>query len=258
MIDVDGLLAKGLASRCSVGLGLANPQFIMLQRRLESMKCGVEIIPFESEARLVTSLSEGRVDAAVRGTMSSSRVLKELKSAFSLKEIMRAAVLEDSAGKKFLLAPVGIDEGRDARSRINLAKATADYFSAAGWTIRVGVLSKGRLGDASRGKEIRESLRDGERVVAELRTAGIVSEHYEILIEDAVSRCDLVLAPDGVSGNLVFRTLHFVGSGKAFGAPVVNMDRVFVDTSRAKADFTDSVLLAAGLAEVRKRRGRRP
>ena len=58
---------------------------------------------------------------------------------------------------------------------------------------------------------------------------------------------DLVLAPDGVSGNLIFRTLHFVGGHEAYGAPVVNIPRVFVDTSRAKADFSAAVLLAAGL-----------
>jgi len=51
----------------------------------------------------------------------------------------------------------------------------------------------------------------------------------------------------------MFRSLHFVGECRAYGAPIVNMAPVFVDTSRAKANFVDSVLLAAGLAEVRNR-----
>jgi predicted methyltransferase MtxX (methanogen marker protein 4) len=65
------------------------------------------------------------------------------------------------------------------------------------------------------------------------------------------------MAPDGVTGNLIFRSLHFLGARRAFGAPVVNIDQPFVDTSRAKTDFSDPVLLAAGLAEVRGLRKKR-
>jgi len=60
-----------------------------------------------------------------------------------------------------------------------------------------------------------------------------------------------VVAPDGVSGNLIFRTLHFLGGCRAYGAPVVNLDRIFVDTSRAKSDYSDSILFAAVLAAER-------
>jgi putative methanogen marker protein 4 len=198
----------------------------------------------------VSSLRDGEIDAAVRGTLSSSAVLTELKRAFSLPEVLRVAVLEDHGGRPFLLAPVGIDEGMDMQSRLTLARATVKYFEPTGWSIRTGVLSKGRTEDASRGEAIRRSLDEGEQIAAAIRADGGAASHYSILIEDAVKECDLVLAPDGVSGNLMFRTLHFVGGGRAYGAPVVNMDRVFVDTSRGKKDFADSVMLAAGLASL--------
>jgi predicted methyltransferase MtxX (methanogen marker protein 4) len=120
------------------------------------------------------------------------------------------------------------------------------------------VLSKGRIEDSGRGTEIRASIDDGDRIVDSLRAKGYTAEHFAILIEDAVRDSDLVIAPDGVSGNLIFRTLHFVGGCKAFGAPVVNLSRVFVDTSRSKEDFTDSVLLAAGLVVTRSKTSSRP
>lgn len=257
MIDVDGLLETGRSSRLRVGIGLPAPQASKLARRLVAIGCGVELAGFRDEDGLVSALADGEIQAAIRGVLNSAGALAELKGAFSLKEVMRAAVLEESGGKKFLLAPVGIDEGCDGRSRLSLAKATVKYFSAAGWNVSCGVLSKGRLGDAGRGEGIRASLRDGRMIVKGLRSGGIEAKHFEILIEDAVKASDLILAPDGVSGNMIFRTLHFLGSCRAYGAPVVNMDRVFVDTSRAKADFSDSVLLAAGLAEVRRRPGKR-
>ncbi len=194
----------------------------------------------------------GEIDCAVRGTLSSVKVLEELRHAFSLKQVMRTAILEDFRGKQFLLAPVGIDEGMDRRSRLELAEKSIDYFSALGWIVRIGVLSKGREEDWERSTEIEASLRDGEWLVEALKRENREAEHYSILVEDAVSKSDLVLAPDGVSGNLIFRSMHFLGGGKAYGAPVVNMSSVFVDTSRAKCDFSDSVLLAAGLVQMKK------
>jgi predicted methyltransferase MtxX (methanogen marker protein 4) len=113
----------------------------------------------------------------------------------------------------------------------------------------VGVLSKGRLEDRDRGSDIRRSIDEGEALTGQLKDAGLQARHHTILIEDAVRESDLVLAPDGVSGNLIFRTLHFVGGREAYGAPVVNIPRVFVDTSRAKSDFSSAVLLAAGLVQ---------
>jgi predicted methyltransferase MtxX (methanogen marker protein 4) len=73
--------------------------------------------------------------------------------------------------------------------------------------------------------------------------------HYEILIEDAVKHCGLVIAPDGISGNLIFRTLALIGGGQSHGAPVVNIDKIFVDTSRASPNYTNALLLAAALLD---------
>ncbi len=79
------------------------------------------------------------------------------------------------------------------------------------------------------------------------RLAG--ADHCEILIEDAVQTCGLIIAPDGISGNLIFRTLVFLGGGHGHGAPVVNISRIFVDTSRASPNYANALLLAASLLE---------
>jgi putative methanogen marker protein 4 len=215
--------------------------------------CRASIRRFRDARTLVSALRDGEVDAAVRGTLSSSDVLVQLKTTFGLKEIMRTAIMECVPGKEFLLAPVGIDEGKNASARLRLAEASVEYFALLGWKPGVGVLSKGRREDISRGADIRKSVAEGERVARELRHRHISATHYGILIEEAIRDCDLLLAPDGVSGNLIFRALNFLGGCKAFGAPVVNIDRVFLDTSRAKVDFTESLLLAVGLAEARRR-----
>ena len=258
MIDVNALLSVGCHSRVTVGIGLQEAQLSLAQHKLASRGCKVQLKRFNDSHELVMSLRDGEIDAAVRGTLGSSRTLQELKASFALREVMRTAVLEGATGKQFLLTPVGIDEGTDRQSRLALAIASVKYFASSGWSVKCGVLSKGRIEDSGRGTEIRASIDDGDRIVDSLRAKGYTAEHFAILIEDAVRDSDLVIAPDGVSGNLIFRTLHFVGGCKAFGAPVVNLSRVFVDTSRSKEDFTDSVLLAAGLVVTRSKTSSRP
>jgi putative methanogen marker protein 4 len=253
MIDVNALLSRGARSSVKVGIGGSSEVLADTQRLVASSGSRIQIVGFEEPRDLVVSLKRGEIGVAVRGTLSSSRVLQCLKDEFRLKEVIRAAVLEDSHGKPFILAPVGIDEGIDYPSRIRLASATIEYFSRLGWNLKTGILSKGRLEDGSRGRQIRKSLEEGETLAKTLREQGTDARHYAILLEDAVRDCDLVIAPDGVSGNLIFRSLHFVGATRAYGAPVVNLDKVFVDTSRGKADFSDSVLFAAGLAESRSK-----
>ena len=251
MIDVHPLLSLGCKSEMTVGIGLAGSA--KAAKRHVVPGCKVVLRRFKDARGIVSALRDDEVDAAVRGTLSSSQVLVQLRAIFGLKEVMRTAILESVQGKEFLLTPVGIDEGRTMVARLALAEATVSYFEPLGWKPTVGVLSKGRLEDVSRGADIRKSVSDGERIVRELERHHIPASHYGILIEEAIKERNLLLAPDGVSGNLIFRSLHFLGECKAYGAPVVNIGKVFLDTSRAKADFTESLLLAVGLAEARNR-----
>ncbi|MEW5747750.1 MAG: methanogenesis marker protein Mmp4/MtxX [Candidatus Thermoplasmatota archaeon] len=254
-MDVPGLMSCGCSSGSTVGIGVPEAQLTATAARLRGLGCAVRLERFDSAGALVRALRDGSVDAAVRGTLSSSDSVRELKGAFGLGEVMRVAVLADRTRRPFLLAPVGIDEGRDLQGRLRLAMAASAYFGQAGWSLSAGVLSRGRPEDAGRGEDIRRSLEEGEALASELTGSGMDARHYAILVEQAVSERDLVIAPDGVSGNLMFRTLHLVGGCEAYGAPVVNIPRVFVDTTRAKADFSDAVMLAAGLA-LRIGRGR--
>jgi putative methanogen marker protein 4 len=248
MIDLDGLLAMGCESRVRVGIGcVGSPRTVS---RLRDEDCRVELVPFDSSAGIALALSRGEIDAGVRGTLSSKDMLRELRTAFGLDRVLRTAFLGSADGKAFMLTPVGIDEGRSVDERAELVRRTMEYLRPTGWSPSVGVLSKGRLEDSDRGEDIRRSLQEGDDLVRWLRDDGIDAVHHAILIEEAIRERDLLVAPDGVTGNLIFRALHFVGSGRAYGAPIVNLPSVFVDTSRAKADFAEPVLLAAGLAEL--------
>ena len=251
MIDVAELLSRGCDSTAKVGIGASSKLHSETLKGLSRLGCGVRLVRFTDTKDLVRALKSAKLDAAVRGTLGSGEAMRSLRQEFGLNRIMRTAIMESGDGRSFLLTPVGIDEGSTLDSKLDLAEKTVEYFSRIGWKPTIGVLSKGRPEDVGRGEEIRASVEEGELLAKKLKGRGFVARHFGILIEDALKSSDLVVAPDGVSGNLIFRSIYFVGGGKAFGAPVVNLDKVFVDTSRAKTDFSDSVMVAAGLATTR-------
>jgi len=99
-------------------------------------------------------------------------------------------------------------------------------------------------------ERVDRSLLEGELIASRARGAGLAAEHKGILIESCWGD-DMVIAPEGVSGNLIFRTLHLLCNAQSYGAPVL-MDRVFVDSSRARGGFDGPVMLAGCLAGLRK------
>ncbi len=194
------------------------------------------------EKALVQALFSGSIDAAVRGSLPSNQTLSALKRIFGVSRLERIAFLETPDGIRFLLAPVGVDEGWTVDEKVSLIEQARRIAPVFGVSDRVAVLSGGRLGDVGRHPVVDRTIREAEEVAA---STG--ADHAEILIESAVSSHGIIIAPDGISGNLIFRTLCLLGGGVGHGAPVVNIDRIFVDTSRASSDYSNSVLIANSL-----------
>jgi putative methanogen marker protein 4 len=196
------------------------------------------------EQVMIDDLASGKIDAAVRGTLPSNATLKALKKAEGVDYLERIALLETVKGKKFLLTPVGVDEGWTIPEKLELIRKGKVIAKKFGLPEKTGILSGGRRGDVGRHPRVDASMAEAELVAKRSD-----SVYYEILIEDAVETCGLIVAPDGISGNLVFRTLTLLGGGHANGAPVVNISRIFVDTSRASPNYVNALLLAASLLE---------
>lgn len=199
------------------------------------------------EEALICALYQGEIDAAVRGTLPSGTTLSCLKRAAGVAKLERIAVMETPDGHRFLLAPVGVDEGWTVEEKCSLVTKARTLARHLGYPDSTAILSGGRLGDLGRHPNVDQSIADACEVAE--RTG---ATHAEILIEDAARNYGIIIAPDGISGNLIFRTLALLGAGRAMGAPVVNISRIFVDTSRASSDYRDALLLAAKLSDYKK------
>ncbi|MFU8767526.1 MAG: methanogenesis marker protein Mmp4/MtxX [Candidatus Methanoperedens sp.] len=225
----------------------ADVVFIGDEEKIRATGTGIDIIHSTAPSKaLVELLYTGEINGAIRGTLSATKTLSILKKTFGIGKIYRVALLETAGGIPFFLAPVGIDEGNSVDGKIEMLKRSVEYISRLGFELKVGVLSGGRVEDRGRDNTVDLTLDVAESVTQIANEFGIDAKNYSILIEDAIREANFIMAPDGISGNLIFRTLVFLGGGHGYGAPVL-MEKVFVDTSRARGDYSKAIMLTSAL-----------
>lgn len=264
---------KALANNARVAIGIKKPSTNILVSLKKAQDTGyaqivlvgckndidkldvshnLEIIDTNDPEKLICKLlAFGNIDAAVRGNIQASIVLGQLKKQMKVEKLYRIALLQTNNGRPFFFAPVGIDEGINLKSKIEHIKKSVEHISRFDIDPSVGVLSGGRPGDLGRDRKVDRTLADAEFVTKHLQDNKIKAKNYNILIEDAVKESDFIYAPDGIAGNLIFRTLVYLCGGEGIGAPVLTDKYVFVDTSRARQDFTKAIMLASALTSIK-------
>ncbi|MCK4300466.1 MAG: hypothetical protein KAX80_13070 [Planctomycetes bacterium] len=237
-------------SRVRVGLGYASQgdAAALTAARAEDVGLGpIEL--YDTPADLIDALTGGAIDAAVRGTLSSHEALPLLLERTGVASADRAVLMDLGGDRTFVLTPVGIDEGRDLRERWNILKGAARLVSLLGLEPRAAVMAMGREEDADRGEAISLSVRECDALKDAAKAEGISAECVGIQVERAVEVGNVIIAPDGVTGNLMFRSLHLIAGNESWGATALGvMPLVFVDTSRQKDDYMGPIHLARALA----------
>ncbi|MEM2943155.1 MAG: methanogenesis marker protein Mmp4/MtxX [Methanomassiliicoccales archaeon] len=244
-------MAKNSSAKIGIGLIGDNARKNLIIKGAK--RHGISEVHFFGDAStLVEALSAGKIDAAVRGNLEANNTMSSVRRFFSLDKILRAALLQPPKGNLILLAPVGVDEGWTLEQKIELIDLGMRFLTRLGIEPKVGILSGGRKGDRGRHPVVDRTLDEAEAIAEYFRESKFDVKDCEILIENAVLDRNMILAPDGISGNLIFRALHFLGGWRALGAPILNLEKVFIDTSRAKRNYVDSIALAAALVKLNK------
>jgi predicted methyltransferase MtxX (methanogen marker protein 4) len=222
------------------------PKNLVLVKSLNQVtfliSCLLDPLPTELIQMKIT-----HIDGIIRGGISSSKFLHELKKLIHLGEkqmTQRLALLETAHHHQFFYAGVGIDEISDFALKQKFISNSIAFFSKHSFLPKIGILSGGRSGDIGRNKEIDSNIIQTQALTDELKTKFPSTEigHYEILIEQCIeNQCNIILPPDGISGNLIYRTLIHLGKGKSYGAIYLNYylnrSKIIIDCSRIAPDF---------------------
>lgn len=172
--------------------------------------------------------------------------------------------IENNAFNGFLLGPVGIDEGKTMDEKFELIIQGCQFMLDIGKIPKIAVLAGGRKEDFGRSPNIDKSIEDSEKLVQMINESFLNYEYggyskniennlelnkklmnnmlisdkisvknYYILIEKAImEKNNIIIAHDGIIGNIIFRTLVLSSSWKSNGAIALGSEKIFIDTSR--------------------------
>lgn len=206
------------------------------------------------ENSIIDFLMKNTIQAIVRGSLSSSKFIKNLKIALNIKDFGRLAILETFNKHQFFYGPVGIDECTNLNNKIFFLESSLKELQKIKITPNISILSGGRLGDIGRDPKVDQTIQDADKIIKIMKGKypNLQIVHNEILIEQAIeNKSNLIIAPDGISGNLIYRTLVHLGGGKAYGAIYMgDLPKAIIDTSRI-GDHTEiygALILALALS----------
>lgn len=248
MLTTESLVGGDLPN-AKVGIGCA-PGSKFVESSVRELG-NPNVTVYHDAQALADDLASGKIDAAVRGDMPSAELLPLVRKALDL-DVLERAVLLGIDGRVVISVPVGIDEGWSTEGRIDMSVRSAELMKKLGVeNPRIAVMSGGRFDDRGRCAAVDLMLDQASEITRKLKVMGYDAYDAQILIEKAVDDADVIVAPNGVVGNVMFRAIHFIGGMESLGAPILNSGKVFVDTSREKTSFADSIVIAMKLTGMK-------
>ena len=204
--------------------------------KLKIVPKDINLIETENvETEIFNFVDNNQIESVIRGSLSSNKFVSEIKNRFNTVKLNRLALLETVNGFQFFFAPVGIDECSNLKEKQVFIEKAINFLTSLDLDPKISVLSGGREGDKGRAKAVDATLEEGHKLIKyfNLNYPKIKIYHDEILIENAIARkSNLIIAPNGISGNLIYRTLVHLGGGKAYGAIYLGLKNLIIDTSR--------------------------
>jgi len=216
------------------------------------------------EETLIDLMMSRKVDGVVRGSFKANATLRALKSRMlksGNQAPNRIGLLQHPLSEKAIyLSPVGIEEGKDFETKKLIISKGIELLQLLGFSPKIDVLAAGlEPDDLGRDSYSDETIHAASQLVKvfgsypELRI-----KSSGILVENSIGEgANFIIAPDGISGNLLYRTLVHVADWKSFGAVLILKDsklsdHVYVDTSRIGTvhEYRRALTFASALAGI--------
>ena len=235
--------------RIAIGVG-ENENIIQACHIFKEKHPKTELRLVYSDEDLIKAAFDRNIDAVIRGSLSASNIIAKLKERYP--HLSRATYINNGE-QEFLLTPVGIDEGNTVEDKFRIALNCVDFFKQVEKTPKIAILAEGREDDFGRDSAVSNSIKESRKLTKLLsENTDEDVKNYHILIEKAVNeKRNIIIAPNGRVGNIIFRTMVLLNSWPSYGAVTFGMDRVYIDTSRDQSieGYLRSLVLAEELIE---------
>ncbi len=235
--------------RIAIGVG-ENENIIQACHIFKEKHPKTELRLVYSDEDLIKAAFDRNVDAVIRGSLPASNIIAKLKERYP--HLSRATYINNGE-QEFLLTPVGIDEGNTVEDKFRIALNCVDFFKQVEKTPKIAILAEGREDDFGRDSAVSNSIKESRKLTKLLsENTDEDVKNYHILIEKAVNeKRNIIIAPNGRVGNIIFRTMVLLNSWPSYGAVTFGMDRVYIDTSRDQSieGYLRSLVLAEELIE---------
>lgn len=223
-------------------------------KAIESIEGFKKVIDDNPEKKLANMIYNNEFEGIIRGTIDDFLTLETYQSLIgkelAAKEI-ELILLEDIKGRQFYLSECSNPRGWDRESKMHGVIGVVDYMkNELCITPKVGFLTGIRHDTFTRRKEndewpisyLKETYEDAQYGVEYFTKEQVEAKNYAIELSTALDEgCNIIVPPNGMVGNQIFRSLCLVGGGRIVAAQRANMPHPWEDNSRNEKDFEPHV-----------------
>ncbi len=222
-------------------------------KAISGVKGFKKVVSPEPEKTIAAMLYNNEVEGVVRGTIddfTSREAYAALLKDKRIDKFVELGLVEDVYGRQFYISDGSNPSGWSRAEKVRSVSMIVNFMKSLGIKPKVGCITGVRHQTFARRKNskdtvqklLNETYRDAEYLVKYFSKNSISIKNYAIEIETALNEgCNLVVPPNGMVGNQIFRTLVFLGGGKLLTASCINLPQPWEDNSRSETDFENHV-----------------
>jgi predicted methyltransferase MtxX (methanogen marker protein 4) len=282
-ITIDEIIEKNLKKgRPKIGFGLAREDkeilnslkkskkwaeiFLVGPKKIKRIKGFKKIISADPERKLAEILVEGKVEGIVRGTLDDFKTYEAYQKMVGkdkTKEMVNLILLADVKGRQFYLSEASNPAGWTREEKIKSCEKIIRFMSEElKMKPKIGCITGVRHETFKRRKNIKkwpisylnQTYKDAQAIVRHFNKKGITAKNYAIELSTAVEDgCNIIVPPNGMVGNQIFRAVSLIGGGRIVICPRINLPHVYEDNSRNEKDFSYHLKWVAAWANSRKK-----
>ncbi len=221
---------------------------------IKNIKAFQKIISKEPEKKLARMLFNKEVEGIVRGTIDDFKTFEAYQALIGqekTEEMTELGLMEDFYGRQFFISQASNPLGWTREGKIRDCEGIIKFMKAElGIKPKIGFITGIRHETYERKKKIRKSVQgilnqtyeDANNIISYFTKKGIKAKNYAIEIETALKDgCNIIVPPNGMVGNQIFRTLILIGGGKLLTGSRANLPHPYEDNSRSETDFEPHV-----------------